>query len=900
MIASQFRTGLRAGALATALLIVFAGFAPAALAQQAQSNKANWKLADRYTSEALRPYVYSSQVTPGWINQSETFWYSWRDRDGVRYWLVDAKARSKKPLFDHDKMATLLSEAMKKPMEAKNLALTTITFDEKGELMRFGVENVRFEFDLKKETLKETGRSNRPAGTGGPPGGIGQGGRGGGGRGGGGGFGGQGGQAANLRDGFRNYAPDRKVYVYAMEHNLYFVDTADETKPVQLTTDGVKDYGFGSAEDRNRIQQQFQQQQQQQQQEQQQQEEGQTQQGQGGQQAQEKRVRANATWSPDSKNFTITRSDQRKVGELFLVNALAVPRPTITSYKYTMPGEENVSLQEIFLFTRDGNKIQKLDFHKWKDQSLYDLHWDQTGERLRFVRRDRLQRNLDFCDYNTKTGETKVLLSEGVEDSNLERQNVRYLKPGGDFVWWSERSGWGHYYLYDHDGKLRNAVTSGEFRADSVVELVGDKDTLYFRGYGRETGENPYYGHLYRVGLNGKGLTLLDAGDADHSTSLSPNKKFAVDNFSKVDLTPKAVLRDESGKVVMDLETMDLSRLTEMGWKAPETFSVKAADGVTDIYGVMWKPFDFDAKKKYPVIAHVYPGPQTESVTAAFSPTNNNQRLAQLGFIVIQIGNRGGSPRRSNAYHSYGYYNLRDYGLADKKAGIEQLGARHAWIDVDKVGIYGHSGGGFMTAAALMLPPYNDFFKVGVSSSGNHDNNIYNQNWSEQNHGMKAIRTPKPGTAATQKTGGGGPSTGDQGQTVGNGGANVNAAGNAATTGAARASTSRSAESDDGYDVKFEIKVPSNEELAPNLKGNLLLVTGDMDNNVHPANTLRLVNALIKANKRFDFMVMPGQAHGYGQMQSYFTQRMMEYFAEHLLGDYYRGGADMSGKGGGP
>jgi dipeptidyl aminopeptidase/acylaminoacyl peptidase len=281
---------------------------------------------------------------------------------------------------------------------------------------------------------------------------------------------------------------------------------------------------------------------------------------------------------------------------------------------------------------------------------------------------------------------------------------------------------------------------------------------------------------------------------------------------------------------------------------------VKAADGVTDIYGNIFVPFDLDPNKKYPIIASVYPGPQTEQVNSTFSANPVQQRLAQLGFVVIQIGNRGGNPRRSNAYQHYSYYNLRDYGLADKKAGIEQLAARYPFIDIDRVGIYGHSGGGFMTAAAMLLPPYNDFFKVGVSSAGNHDNNVYNQNWSEQYHGLKEVRTPKKTTAA------GISNDGQNGQ-------------------------------EQEFETKFEIHIPTNAEIAQNLKGRLLLVHGDMDNNVHPAGTIRLMDALIKANKRFDFMLMPGKAHGFADYQPYFTRMMFEYFSEHLLGDYYRADA---------
>ncbi|MGH7462843.1 MAG: alpha/beta hydrolase family protein, partial [Longimicrobiales bacterium] len=356
-------------------------------------------------------------------------------------------------------------------------------------------------------------------------------------------------------------------------------------------------------------------------------------------------------------------------------------------------------------------------------------------------------------------------------------------------------------------------------------------------------------------------------GDANHNSTLSSSKRYVIDNYSRPDVLPRSVVRDERGAVVLELEETDVSRLKELGWKPPETFIVKAADGVTDIYGNMWKPFDFDPNKKYPIIANVYPGPQQESVSNTFSANSNLQRLAQLGFIVIQIGNRGGSPRRDNAYQAYSYLNLRDYGLADKKVGIEQLAARHSFIDIDRVGLFGHSGGGFMTAAAMLVPPYNEFFKVGVSSSGNHDNNVYGDYWAEQNHGLKEVpvtqnqqrRTVTDQTAANRNDGNANGANGEQ----------------------EKAAT----------DTKFEIHVPANHEMAANLKGNLLLVHGDMDNNVHPAGTIRLVNALIKANKRFDFMIMPGKPHGYGDMQNYFNRMMFEYFAEHLLGDYYKNSA---------
>jgi dipeptidyl aminopeptidase/acylaminoacyl peptidase len=301
-----------------------------------------------------------------------------------------------------------------------------------------------------------------------------------------------------------------------------------------------------------------------------------------------------------------------------------------------------------------------------------------------------------------------------------------------------------------------------------------------------------------------------------------------VNNFSRVNTVPAASLHDASGRKILDLDVADFSRLEAAGYRFPEPYTVKAADGITDLYGVMYLPYDFDSDRKYPIIAYVYPGPQTESVSKSFSTNATEQALAQFGFVVITVGNRGGHPARSKWYHNYGYGNLRDYGLADKKAAIEQLADRFRYVDIERVGIYGHSGGGFMSTAAMLVYP--DFFDVAVSSSGNHNNDVYNANWSEKHHGIEEI-------------------VNDSGQ------------------------------------VEFEYDIDRNSDLAANLKGHLLLTTGDVDNNVHHAGTFRMAEALIRANKRFDFFVFPGQRHGYGNMSDYWFWLRAEYFVKHLLGD---------------
>jgi dipeptidyl aminopeptidase/acylaminoacyl peptidase len=415
----------------------------------------------------------------------------------------------------------------------------------------------------------------------------------------------------------------------------------------------------------------------------------------------------------------------------------------------------------------------------------------------------------------------------------VELRRPGLINGGKEIVHWSERDGWGHFYLYNENGQLQRQLTSGPWHAEDIEGIDDKTRTLYFTANGREANEDPYQLHLYRVQLDGSGLRALNPTKGDHAVNMDDANRYFVDNFSKVNAIPQSAVYDINGKKLMDLEKADFSRLFEAGYKFPQPYKVKADDGITDIYGVMYKPFDFDSTKQYPIIAYVYPGPQTEAVNKAFARGMDRiDRLAQMGFIVVTMGNRGGHPSRSKWYHNYGYGNLRDYGLADKKAAIEQLADRHSFIDINRVGIHGHSGGGFMSTAAMLVYP--DFFKVAVSSAGNHENNIYNRWWSEKHHGVKEQVSDKG-------------------------------------------------------DTTFLYAIEKNSELAKNLKGRLLLVTGDIDNNVHPANTIRMANALIKANKRFDFMLLPGQRHAFGDMTEYFFWLMADYYAQWLLGDFSQG-----------
>ena len=894
----QFARGWRGLALVLCAAVMFLSPASGPIAQTAPAAAPapvtpNFALASRWTSSKVGKMLFDTSVTPRWMQTGDRFWYAYQTRDGRRFYIVDPLKRTKAPLFDHAKMAATLTAITRQPYDAQHLPFSNIKFAKNDAIFEFEVQVPR---DADIVTTKKRITTTPPAGGGdGPvtdddP----QQGRGAG-----------PGTAARppqrnrtlrfeydmatakvtlnedylappARPRWATMSPDEQTILFARNHNLYMMDAANYAKAqktpndpsiveTKLTTDGEENYSYA----RTQRGQDDQQQQQDQQDRQDRQDDQQQQQDTNQSADKNARVPSVAiVWSPDSKKFALLRRDERKVKDLWVINTLANPRPTLETYRYAMPGEDNVDQEEMLVFEVAGKKRLTVKTDRFKDQNLsiatapatareredaravgggqgqgggqgggggaaaaagptLPAKWlSASSDRIYFTRLSRDMKRLDVCVADATTGEVKTVLEERL-NTYIETRPMRLVNGGADLLFWSERDGWGHYYLYDAStGALKNRVTDGEFVAMAIDGIDDKTKTLYVSAVGREKGEDPYYPHLYRVGYDGSGMKLLNAGNASHAVTIADDTRYFVDNYSRVDAAPESVLLDTLGNVVTKLETPDLTALKEAGFKFPEPFSVKADDGVTDIYGVMYKPFDFDPAKKYPIIAYVYPGPQTESVTKTFNPRGTSTSLAQYGFIVIEVGNRGGNPQRSKWYHNFGYGNLRDYGLADKKAAIEQLAHRCPYIDINRVGIWGHSGGGFMSAAAMLVYP--DFFKVAWSESGNHENNIYNNTWSEKNHGIKEVEK-------------------------------------------------------DGK-ITFEFSIEKNSDLAKNLKGHLMLVTGDFDNNVHPANSYRLADALIKANKRFDFMVLPGVRHSYAPLSAYVNQRRAEYFCRYLLG----------------
>ena len=427
------------------------------------------------------------------------------------------------------------------------------------------------------------------------------------------------------------------------------------------------------------------------------------------------------------------------------------------------------------------------------------------------------------------TGAMRDVLEETVKtqfESGNGRVNWHVLPASNEVIWFSERDNWGQLYLYDlATGKLKQQITTGEGNVTQLLRIDEKTRTLYFQGVGKEKGRDPYFRQFYKIGMDGKGLTLLTPEDADHDVSLSPSGRFFVDTYSRPEVPQTTVLRDASGKLVLNVEKADVSRLLATGWKPPVPITVKARDGKTDLYGLMYVPTTLDSTKKYPIVNHVYPGPQTGSVGGrSFSAARGDaQSLAELGFVVVEIDGMG-TPWRSKAFHDLYYANMGDNTLPDQIAGMKELASRYKWIDIDRAGIYGHSGGGFATADAMFRYP--DFFKVGISESGNHDNREYEDDWGERYQGL--LERGPGGTT--------------------------------------------------NYDDQ------ANQNMAKKLKGKLLLAHGTMDNNVPPYNTYLVVDALIKANKDFDLLMLPNQPHGYGNESNYMTRRRWDYFVKNLLG----------------
>lgn len=536
--------------------------------------------------------------------------------------------------------------------------------------------------------------------------------------------------------------------------------------------------------------------------------------------------RARGFWVGHSYVYLL--HDLSGVGEMTLVRSLTKGRPQAHTYRMPMPGDKSVAQYRLFWYNADCGQTSWLPIDKYPDQEVYTLA-TRTPSSMYFIRTSRKADRVDLCRVCTKTGTVAELISEEVTPHlNKSLFNCRIIDNGHRILWWSERTGFGQYYLYDGEGRLLRRVTQGDsLVAGRILHVDSIRREIVFAAYGGRKGVNPYYCHYYKASLDKTEQTLLTPDDGNHELVFSDDRQYAVDLYSRMDMMPRmrvfSIARPSRSHFVAEA---DSSVLRRAGWQPPVLFTVKAADGKTDLHGVMYLPACLDSTKKYPVISNVYPGPQDDQIPRSFTlDDNGNHSLAQLGCVVVCVGGRGSSPLRGRDFHCYGYGNLRDYPLADDKHVIETLARRHPFMDIDRVGIYGHSGGAFQTVAAMLTYP--EFYKVGVAASGNHDNNIYIQWWGETFHGPEET---KDGTAGRRK---------------------------------------------------FSVRIPTNMELADRLQGRLLLMTGDEDKNVPPSSTYRMADALIRAGKRFDMFLFPGKAH---ELSSPYYQNLIRYyFLENLL-----------------
>src|SRR6266851_2836724 len=766
------------GVSSVAMVVLGCAFTAAGVAQGRQLTTDDYARAEKFMNYNVNPLVYHSVDHPTFL-PDDRFWYRDRGPDGVTFVLVDPAKGTKGPAFDHVKMAKALTASSdgKVTVDAQQLPISDFTFS--GEMVVVTVNERQLRCDLTGAGIcTPVGATPKP-GTARRAG-------------------------ARRTAGAPDISPDKTKAAFIRDYNLWVRDIATG-RETQLTTDGVKDYGYATDN--------------------------------AGWQQSDNPI---LVWSPDSKKIATFQQDQRKVGEMYLV-PVTNGHPTLKAWKYPLVGDANVTMIERVIIDVDTPKVIRLKLPPDQHRSTIcddiscrggngwdDVQWSSDATHLAFVSTSRDHKQEWFRVADASTGDVREVMGETAPKFfDNGKVNWKYLPKSNEILWFSERDGWGQMYLYDlTTGKLKNQITRGEGNVTQVLSVDEDARTIYFLAVGKEKGRDPYFSHYYSIGFDGRDQTLLTPEDADHAVTSSPDGRYFVDVYSTPTQPQTAVARDGKGKVVVEVARQDITKLVAAGWVPPTPITVKARDGKTDLYGFLFKPTDFDASKKYPIVNNVYPGPQTGSCgPRSFTAAHRDmQSLAELGFIVVCIDGMG-TPWRSKAFHEAYYGNLGDNTIPDQVSGMKDLAAKYPWIDLDLAGMYGHSGGGNATAAAMFSYP--DFFKVGVAESGNHDQRDYEDDWAEKWAGLEV----------------------------------------------------KNSDGTSNYDSQ------ANQYIAKNLKGHLLLTHGTMDNNVPPNNTLLVVDALIKANKDFDLLMIPNVAHGYAEAAQYMARRRWDYFVRNLAGN---------------
>ncbi|MDZ7807043.1 MAG: DPP IV N-terminal domain-containing protein [Gracilimonas sp.] len=734
-----------------------------------QVTEEDYKRAERALSSHTSDLVVGTISGQRWIDDNVLL-YQHSLKEGTEFMKADPNAGTTERAFDHERLAEVLSDILDEEIEPLDLPFRTFDYAINGDAITFSTNGETFNCSLIDYTCSTNEDSSN-------------------------------------RNWNESVSPDGTKAVFIRDYNLY-MRNLETGRVTQLTYDGEEDFGYAT-----------------------------------NNAGWVKRDSPVVLWSPDSKRISTFKQDARGVGEMYLAST-KVGHPELEAWKYPLPGDSLIfRLNRVVINLEPSPRVVALQkspdpqrstitdhVADWSGNFL-DNEWSEDGSTLAFVSVSRDHQDAELFVANPNTGSIRSVYREETDtffESGVEGISWRLLEGSNEFIWFSQRDNWGHLYLYDlQSGDLKNQITSGNWTVLEIIRVDEDNRTIYFTGGGRD-GENPYFNYLYRINFDGTGLKLLTPETAHHQISLSNSGEYFVDTYSTPNTPPVSVLRSMTGEVVMELATADISELKASGWVAPEPFTVKARDGETDLYGLLYKPSNFNSSNTYPVLNYIYPGPQSGSVgSRAFrSSRSDKQALAELGFVVVEVDAQG-TPGRSKAFHDFYYGNMGDNGLPDQIAAIKELGSRHSWMDISRVGIFGHSGGGFASTRALFAYP--DFYDVAVSGAGNHDNRNYADPWGEKWQGLlKGMNND--GVTDDQST---------------------------------------------NYDNQ------ANQLLADSLKGKLLITHGTLDSNVPPYNTLLVVNALIEANKDFDMIMFPNRGHGY-YGEDYMMRKRWDYFVKHL------------------
>lgn len=724
-----------------------------------QGTYEDYQQAEKFLHFNVYNLVQNLYLNPNWIDETNDFWYKAETEKGYQFALFLINKNEVKPAFDHTKIAEALEKNMNKKIIPDSLPFSKIKFLDNLKTVAFEIDSLNFQYDIRKNILTQ--------------------------------------YTAKKEDLKKNESksPDNKWIAFVQNYNLY-LRNAKTNEEFQLTSDGIDHYDYATPVDWYKF----------------------VDESVGDTYEPEIYVE----WSPNSKKFMAIKLDRRNAKKLYLYQSLPKEgmRAKVWSYERALPGED-LPLQEYYIFDVDKKSKVKIDLEPAEDiWSGFAPAWTEDGSIFYFAKMARYYKAIDLYFANPETGKTNQVIHEDAK-TMIEYQMVdcKLINQGEKIVWMSERNGWSHLYLYNgKTGNLINQITKGEFVVRDIVYTDDKNEIIYFIAGGKEKGRDPYFQHLYKINFDGTGMALLTPEDAEHEIQFSPDYKYFIDNYSRVDLKPKAVLRRLSdGKLIHELQEANIDKLLATGWKYPKRFTLKARDGETNLYGILQFPTTFDPSIKYPIIDNSYSGPQAVNVPKSFRRGiwNDWTPLSEIGFIVIRIDGMG-TAMRSKAFHDVSYLNLGDIGALDHIIGIKQLAKQYSYIDTTKVGIFGHSAGGYDAVHAMLTHP--EFYKVGVAAAGNHDHRMAKAWWPEQYMGA-------PG---------------------------------------------------DHYNKQ------SNLSLVENLQGKLLIAHGDMDNNVNPASTYRLAAELIKHNKDFELIITPNDDHGELWGNKYFIRRRMDFFVKYL------------------